>query len=86
MSENDYSIQFELQKQPYNCILEVPLPLLQRLTPILKDSILAGLVGSDQFGRVILHLNLTAIIALEVEQIIQEYDGEEFSGRRRYRA
>ncbi|HWJ91749.1 MAG TPA: hypothetical protein VNR87_11595 [Flavisolibacter sp.] len=58
MAENEHIIDIEASRRPYNAYLVLPLALLQKIAPLLKDEIMKGLVDSDDRDRVVLHLLL----------------------------
>jgi hypothetical protein len=58
MKKNDFIIDIDASRRPYNSYLVLTLPLLQQLTPLIKDEILLGLINTDGPDRVILHLAL----------------------------
>jgi hypothetical protein len=58
MIDNEYIIDIEPGRRPYNAYLVLPLGLLQQLAPLIRDEIMKGLVDSDKNDRVVLHLLL----------------------------
>ena len=73
MNENEYIIEFDDDRKPFNCDMVLPLSLLQRLTSILKEPILKGRVDTDGEARVILHLNLDDATLCEVALVVRDY-------------
>jgi hypothetical protein len=60
MLENEHIIDIEESRRPFNAYLVLPLGLLQKLTPFIRDEIMKGLVDTDEDERVVLHLLLDA--------------------------
>ena len=83
MSENEYIIEYDDERSPFNCHMVLPLALLQKLTVILKEPILKGLVDSDGSGRVILHLQIDDVQLFLVAQAVREFEMEVIASRRR---
>ena len=83
MFENEYIIEFDDERHPFNCHMVLPLALLQKLTPILRDPILKGQVDSDGDGRVILHMNIDDDHLFQVALIVKDFEMEVMVGRRR---
>lgn len=79
--ENEYIISYDAERRPFNCHMILPLTLLQKLTPIIKDPILKGLIDSDGSGRVILHIMLNDSLLLIVTKVVTEFEMEVLSAR-----
>ncbi len=70
MKGNNYIIDIDAGRRPYNSYLVLPLPSLKLLTPLICEEIMQGLVSSDDQDRVILQLSLDAGKIREVNRLI----------------
>jgi hypothetical protein len=83
MNENEYIITYDDERRPFNCHMVLPLGLLQRLTAILREPILKGLVDSDGDGRVILQMNLDDELLCLVALVVRDFEMEILAARKR---
>jgi|SRR5689334_15938467 hypothetical protein len=83
MSQNEFIIEYHAERRPFNCHMVLPLPLLKRLTIIIKDPIMKGLVDSDKNGRVLLYIHVDTAMMAEVEDAVREFEKEVLSMNRR---
>ena len=76
MNENEYTIDIEEGKLPYNAYLVLPLDLLEQLTPLLTDEIMLGLAGTEGHDKVVLqlHLGKAKIEALKLKVQISQFE------------
>jgi hypothetical protein len=76
MNENEYTIDIEEGRQPYNAYLVLPLDLLEQLTPLLYDEIMLGLAGTEGHDKVVLqlHLGKAKIEALKLKVQISQFE------------
>ena len=83
MTQNEFIIEYDAERRPFNCHMVLPVALLQRLTVIIKDPIMKGLVDSDKNGRVLLYVHLDASLMNEVESAVREFEREILFASRR---
>ena len=76
MNENEYTIDIEEGKLPYNAYLVLPLDLLEQLTPLLFEEIMLGLAGTEGHDKVVLqlHLGKAKIEALKLKVQISQFE------------
>lgn len=70
MKGNNYIIDIDAARRPYNSYLVLPLPLLKLLTPLICEEIMQGLVSSDDQDRVVLQLSLDEGKIRQVNRLI----------------
>ena len=70
MIENEFIIDIDPGRRPYNSYMALPLPLIQQLAPLLTDEILHGLINTDNEQRVVLHLHLEDSKIKEVQEVM----------------
>jgi hypothetical protein len=70
MKGNNYIIDIDAARRPYNSYLVLPLPILKQLTPLICEEIMQGLVSSDDQDRVVLQLSLDEGKIREVNRLI----------------
>ena len=76
MSQNQFIIEYDAERRPFNCHMVLPLALLQRLTIVIKEPIMKGLVDSDKNGRVLLYIHLDTSLMAEVENAVKDFERE----------
>ena len=81
MSQNQFIIEYEAERRPFNCHMVLPVALLQRLTVIIKEQIMKGLVDSDKNGRVLLYIHLDTSLMAEVENAVRDFEREVLATR-----
>jgi hypothetical protein len=69
MDANEYIIDINSGGMPYNVRMILPLPLLQKILPLVREEMMKGLVSNDADERAILHLHLSADKILELEKL-----------------
>ena len=76
MTENEYIIDIEEGRLPYNAYLVLPLDVLEELTPLLIDEIMLGLAGTEGDDKVVLqlHLGKAKIEALKLTVQISQFE------------
>ena len=74
MNQNEYIIDINPARKPHNSHLILPLDVLQKLAPLLRDEILKGLINSDGEGYVILYLQLDAAKIHKLQQVIRQME------------
>ena len=70
MIENEFIIDIDPGRRPYNSYMALPLHLVQQLAPLLTNEILRGLINTDNEQRVILHLFLEDSKIKEVQNVL----------------
>ena len=76
MVENDYIIDIDSERHPYNSYMVLPMNLLQRLAPLIKDEILKGLVNNEDKDRVMLYLFLEPEKIKKIEKVVTIFERE----------
>lgn len=70
MKGNDYIIDIDAARRPFNSYMVLPLDLLQQLTPLLMEEIMQGVVGSHGEDHVVLHLVLDESKISQLNQVV----------------
>jgi hypothetical protein len=83
MTQNEFIIEYDAERRPFNCHMVLPLALLQRLTLIIKEPIMKGLVDSDKNGRVLLYIQLDCSLMEDVENAVREFEREVLATKKR---
>ena len=73
MFKNPPVIDINPSRRPYNTYMVLSMNLLRKITPLLKNEIMKGLIDSDGEERVVLHLHLETDKIKRLKRIISLY-------------
>ncbi|MFL5741310.1 MAG: hypothetical protein ACJ75B_13890 [Flavisolibacter sp.] len=73
MFKNPPVIDINPTRRPYNTYMVLSLNLLRKITPLLENEIMKGLIDSDGNDRVVLHLHLEADKIKRLKRVISRY-------------